>query len=184
MKRQSRRLFILLAALVVVVAACSGAAIEDDSLDGVAGGSGTTQIDLEGADRLLEVELSEFDITAPSFDFVPGETVKFVVTNAGVVAHELRLSNDDRVNEHVAGGHDGHDESDAVVDDDHDEDAAGDHEMEGMEEAQDVVLLLEGGETGTLLFTFPDNVEDYTLAVCLIPGLYEAGMTTDLSYGA
>lgn len=184
MKKRPMKILTLVAALAVVAAACGGVAIEEDTLDGVAGGSGTTQIDLEGADRLLEVELSEFDITAPSFDFVPGETVKFVVTNAGVVAHELRLSNDDRVNEHVAGGHDGHDESDAVVDDDHDEDATGDHDMEGMEEAQDVVLLLEGGETGTLLFTFPDNVEDYTLAVCLIPGHYEAGMTTDLSYGA
>ncbi|MDK1017397.1 MAG: copper-binding protein, partial [Actinomycetota bacterium] len=50
--------------------------------------------------------------------------------------------------------------------------------------AEDVVLVLAAGETGTLVFTFPENDHDYTAIVCLIPGHYEAGMTTDIAFGA
>ena len=138
--------------------------------------------------RVIAVELTEFAIGAESFEFIPGETVEFLITNSGVVEHEFRLSNQDRVDEHIAGGHDDHDEgamSDeemAAMEDedaDHDDDEA-DHE----DGADDVVLVLAAGESGTLVFTVPDNDHDYTAAVCLIPGHYEAGMTTDLSYDA
>ena len=144
-------------------------------------------------DRVLEVELSEFAIAADGFGFVPGETVEFVVTNSGVVQHEFRLSNQDRVDEHVAGGHEDHDEGTMTdeemeaMDDEMEamDDEATDHEDDGHgEEAEDAVLILEAGETGTLVFTFPDNDHDYTAAVCLIPGHYEAGMKTDLAVEA
>jgi uncharacterized cupredoxin-like copper-binding protein len=157
-------------------------------------------------ERVLEVELSEFAIAADSFEFAPGETIEFVVTNAGVVEHEFRLSNQDRVDEHVAGGHEDHDEGAmtdeemAAMDDedaDHDEEAMTEEEMAAMddegadhdddghgEEADDAVLILEAGATGTLVFTFPDNDHDYTAAVCLIPGHYEAGMKSDLAVNA
>ena len=34
------------------------------------------------------------------------------------------------------------------------------------------------------MFTFLDNDHDYTAAVCFIPGHYESGMATDLSFKA
>lgn len=155
-------------------------------------------------DRVVEVELNEFSIEAASLQFLPGETVEFVVTNTGVVEHELRLSNQERVEEHLAGGHDDHDETmtdDEMAEmeeaaDEHDE-TMNDDEMAAMEdpadeheedeaghEVDDVVLTVAAGETSTMVFTFPDNGADYTAAVCLIPGHYEAGMTADLSLGA
>ena len=246
MWKRYAKLLILSAAVLLVAAACAKtpaigtsntvapavttteAATSTDTAEVVAPSS--------GADRVVEVELSEFAIDAASFEFVPGETVEFIVTNSGVVEHELRLSNQDRVDEHVAGGHadhndgtmsdeemaemddemddadhdaeavhddsDGHhDDDEAVQDDDeavhdddeavHDDDEAvhdddeADHDDDGHgDEAEDAVLVLAAGETGTLVFTFPDNDHDYTAAVCLIPGHYEAGMATDLSYGA
>ena len=136
--------------------------------------------------RVIEVELTEFAIGAESFELTPGETVEFLITNSGVAEHEFRLSNQERVDEHIAGGHDEHDESAmsdeemAAMEDndaDHDDDEA-DHEAE----ADDVLLVLAAGETGTLTFTVPDNDHDYTVAVCLIPGHYEAGMATELGY--
>lgn len=135
----------------------------------------------DGSVRVVEVELTEFAFAAESFTFTPGETVEFVVTNAGVVEHEFRLSNQDRVEEHLAGGHDDHD--DTSMEDM--ENAEADHDDDGDDhdaEAKDAVLVLDGGESGTIMFTFPDNDHDYTAAVCLIPGHYEAGMATDLSY--
>ncbi len=123
------------------------------------------------ADRILEVELNEFDILAASFAFTPGETVEFAITNSGVVEHEFRLSNAHRVEEHLEQGHD-----------DHDDEEQAEAEAGHAGEAADAVLVLAPGESGTLMFTFPDNQDDYTAAVCLIPGHYEAGMSTDLAY--
>jgi uncharacterized cupredoxin-like copper-binding protein len=154
--------------------------------------------------------MAEFTIAAKSFEFTPGETIEFIVTNSGVVEHEFRLSNQVRVDEHVAGGHDDHDDAmsdeemaeiehdDEMTDEEmadmphddsdghHDEET--DHEAEEGQNAEeghaveDAVLVLGPGETGTLVFTFPENVHDFTAAVCLIPGHYEAGMATDLGY--
>ena len=137
-------------------------------------------------DRTVDVELNEFNIEASNLVFVPGETVEFVVTNSGFVEHELRLSNQARVNEHIEGGHDDHD--DGMTDEEmaameSGEEAHGDDDHDTME-AQDVVLKLAAGESGTLVFTFPDNDHDYTAAVCLIPDHYEAGMAVDISVDA
>ena len=140
------------------------------------------------ADRVVEVELSEFAITAAANTFAPGETVEFVVTNSGVVEHEFRLSNQHRVDEHIASGHADHaegamsDEEMAAMDDDGDGDAHEDAGHGG--EPVDAVLVVAAGETASMTFTFPENTDDYTVQACLIPGHYEAGMATDLSYNA
>jgi uncharacterized cupredoxin-like copper-binding protein len=214
MWKRPGRLFALLMSVLLVSAACTSTGTlggplpvpsetVDQETSGHADGDAMEHADI---DRVLEVELSEFAIAADSFEFAPGETIEFVVTNAGVVQHEFRLSNQDRVDEHVAGGHEDHDEGAmtdeemAAMDDegaDHDEGAMTDEEMAAMddegadhdddghgEEADDAVLILEAGANGTLVFTFPDNDHDYTAAVCLIPGHYEAGMKSDLAVNA
>ena len=249
---KSKSLFVLFAAMVLITAACGRAPA--DSVGAVAPSDQAVQEEADhlddgddhveevdhiepsgDADRVLEVEISEFSIDAHSFEFTPGETVEFIVTNSGVVEHELRLSNQVRVDEHIAGGHDDHDDAmsdeemaemdheegemteeemaemgDAEAHEDdghaHDTDEAAheeegdgaeeaheeetheveeeDHAAEAGHEVEDAVLVLGPGETGTLVFTFPENDHDFTAAVCLIPGHYEAGMATDLGYGA
>lgn len=150
-------------AIVLVTAACSVRTVQDDPvvLPGVQAAEVGEPEDAalpEGVDRAVDVELSDFAITADSFEFVPGETVRFNVTNGGVVEHEFRLSNQERVDERARGG-------------------------QGAEfDGEDAILLLDAGESGSMTFTFPDNADEYTAAVCLVPGHYEAGMATDLTF--
>ncbi len=220
-------LFTLLVAVLLVTAACSSTG-DADAPDPVAQDDQTTQEtdhdEAEDADhdeaeeadhdeatgdvdRVVEVDLSEFAFAADSFEFAPGETVEFVITNSGVAEHEFRLSNQDRVDEHIAGGHADHDdaamsdEEMAAMDDEeadhddaegaHDDDEAAHDDDEAAHDddeaahgdgAEDIVLALGAGESGTIVFTFPENDHDYTAVVCLIPGHYEAGMAIDLSY--
>ena len=62
------------------------------------------------AGRVVEVTMSEFAFDPGSLEVAAGETITFVVTNAGVVEHELRLSNQHRIEEHKASGHAEHGE--------------------------------------------------------------------------
>jgi uncharacterized cupredoxin-like copper-binding protein len=129
------------------------------------------------ADRVVSVTMSEFAFD-PAIVVTAGETVTFVVTNAGVVEHEFRLSNAHRIEEHIASGHEGHDEG-GDMDDDMDMDEGGHHE-----ENADVMIMVPAGETAEVTVTFPDDTTLYTDVACLIPGHYEAGMHAELSYDA
>ena len=192
------------AAVMLVSSACAATTVQEGALQPTGGNPATTVVsqdddahDDDGhddateavpVDRVVEVELSEFAITTSVDAFLPGETVKFVVTNAGVVEHEFRLSNQGRVDEHVAGGHEDHeegamsDEEMAAMDDEEDGDG---HEDDGhSDEPEDAALIVGAGETASMVFAFPDNTGDYTVQVCLIPGHYEAGMAADLAYDA
>ena len=144
-------------------------------------------------DRVVDVDLTEFAIAA-DLTFAPGETIEFRVTNSGVAPHEFRISNQDRVDEHVGGGHAEHDEGsmsddematmeDTSEGEDHDE-AGAEGEGHDEAEAEDVFIELGAGESGSFVFTFPDNTDDYTVGACLVPGHYEAGMFTGLAYDA
>ena len=178
--KQFTSLFAVAVAALLVTAACSSAgtvdvadevpmddevAVDDQAAEEVAEDDHAAEQAGE-VDRVVEVELTEFAFAADSFEFTAGETVEFVITNSGVAPHEFRLSNQERVDKHLAGGHADHGDED----DDHSDGPA------------DVVLLLEAGESGILVFTFPENDHDYTAVVCLLPGHYEAGMESDLSY--
>jgi len=195
MWKRSIHLIALVTAVPLVTAACAKTPGINSS-DTLAQETPTTEpaptVEASGEHgRVIEVELSEFAIGAASLEFVPGETVEFLITNSGVVEHEFRLSNQDRVDEHIAGGHADHDDDTAMTDEEmaamgddeatHDDDEA-DHDDGDVADAGDVVLVLAAGASGTLVFTVPDNDDDYTAVVCLIPDHYEAGMTTELSY--
>ena len=124
------------------------------------------------ADRTIEVTMTEFAFDVDPVEVAAGETIEFVVINAGVVPHEFRLSNAHRIEEHMASGHEGH------------ADAGEDAADEGHHQDGDVVLMLEAGETATLVATFPEDVTMFTEVACLLPGHYEAGMHTDVAYAA
>lgn len=121
-----------------------------------------------GVDRTVEVAMDEFTFAPVEFEAMAGETVEFVVSNLGVVEHEFRLSNEHRIEEHLAEGHA-----------DHADDNDGGHHADG-----DVVLHLDPGETGSLIVTFGDDTTLYTEVACLIPGHYEAGMKAPMRLGA
>lgn len=198
------RVLILVAALALIAAACSTVTDDDHSAEttttaaAATTGAPTTTVTTtttvapttgtaesgqanadensaaDDADRVVDVVMTDFAFDADAFDFefTPGETVEFAVVNAGVVLHEFRLSNEHRIEEHMADGHDDHDEDSETA------------EPDGHHENGDVVLTLEAGESGTMVVTFPDDVETFTQVACLLPGHYEAGMYSELAYSA
>ena len=158
-------LFGLSVSVILMSSACSVTSVQDDLalLPGAAIAQDEEAPPPAGVDRAVDVELSDFAITADDVGFRPGETVQFNVSNAGVVEHEFRLSNQDRVDDRLGGAPNTSDGT------------------EGDGGSEDVVLLLRAGESRTMTFTFPDNADDLTLVVCLIPGHYEAGMSASLN---
>jgi uncharacterized cupredoxin-like copper-binding protein len=124
------------------------------------------------SDRTVEVLMTEFAFDVDPLEVAAGETIEFVVTNAGVVPHEFRLSNTHRIEEHMASGHEGHGGGD-------DETAESGHHEDG-----DIVLMLEAGETSSIVATFPEDTTMFTEVACLLPGHYEAGMHSDVAYSA
>lgn len=119
---------------------------------------------VEGADRVVEVSMTDLAFTPSVVDVVAGETIRFVVHNDGAIVHEFRLSNAHRIEEHLASGHDDHGEG-------------GGHHGD-----TDVVLQLEAGDAGEVTVTFPEDVTFFTEIACLIPGHYEAGMKGTVTY--
>lgn len=169
-------------------AADDDAHIDEDSLDGELANAGAADDDhvdedpldggnddddsLAAADRTVDVLMTEFAFDVNPFEVTAGETIEFVVTNAGVVEHEFRVSNDHRIEEHLASGHDDHDDSAAESDSD------------GHHEGGDIVLLLDAGDTSSIIVTFPEDTTIFTEVACLLPGHYEAGMLADVHYTA
>ena len=123
-------------------------------------------------DRIVEIVMTDFAFDADPLQVAPGETIEFVVINAGVVLHEFRLSNAHRIEEHLNDGHDDHDDNAETA------------EADGHHENGDVVLTLEAGETGTMTVTFPEDTDLFTEVACLIPGHYEAGMLSGIAHSA
>lgn len=113
----------------------------------------------------IDVVLNEFSFDPDPVEIEAGTTVRFHLTNEGAIQHEFRLSNDHRVEEHLASGHADH------------EDEGGHHEEDG-----DIIVLVETGETRVVDITFPAEVDTYTVVACLLPGHYEAGMFAPLAY--
>ena len=113
----------------------------------------------------VELVLAEFSIDGPHLAFSPGQTVRFHLTNEGAIEHEFRLSNQHRIEEHIAAGHEDHGEGE------------GHHGTTG-----DVVVVLEPGVSKTVDVTFPEDTDAYTIVACLVPGHYEAGMSVPIEY--
>jgi uncharacterized cupredoxin-like copper-binding protein len=191
------KFFILIAGVALIAAACGGTAassdddvpsapttivttttVADDHADDDHAEEASDDDHADEADRAIEISMTEFAFSVDALEVAAGETIEFVVTNAGVVPHEFRLSNADRIDDHIASGHEEHmdDGMDDGMDDSDETDA------EGHLEDGDIVMLLEAGETSTIMVTFPDDTTLFTELACLIPGHYEAGMTTEIAY--
>jgi uncharacterized cupredoxin-like copper-binding protein len=204
------KFFILIAAVALLAAACGGTAassdvdvpsapttivttttvaddhadddhaeVADDHADDDHAEEVSDDDHADEADRAIEISMTEFAFGVDALEVAATETIEFVVTNAGVVPHEFRLSNAHRIEDHIASGHEGHMDDGMADDMDDGKDEA---EAEGHHEDGDIVMLLEAGETSTIMVTFPDDTTLFTELACLIPGHYEAGMTTEIAY--
>ena len=115
--------------------------------------------------RTVDVVLTEFAFEPLGVEVKAGETVTFLISNEGAIDHEFRLSNPHRIEEHLAAGHDDHD------------DEGSHHSEDG-----DLYIQLAPGEKGELTVTFPEDTSLYTEIACLLPGHHEAGMIGRLEY--
>ena len=116
-----------------------------------------------------------------SIEVEAGETVRFRVRNAGDLVHEFNIG--------TAAMHAAHqDEMQMMMDHgvlmpDHVDMKAAEHMQasmgHGMHKDANSVLL-EPGETGEIVWTFPQDADVQLEFACNVPGHYQAGMTGDL----
>jgi uncharacterized cupredoxin-like copper-binding protein len=137
-----RLLFVLVAAAGLLVFAACG---DDDTSAGHGSDSET---------RTVEIDMVDIAFEPDTLEVTEGETVRFVFTNAGVVAHEAFVG-------------------DQAAQADHEEEMR-DAEHGGHGEESEDAITVEPGDTGELTYTFD---EAGSLEVgCHQEGHYEAGM--------
>ena len=110
--------------------------------------------------RTVEVAASDaMRFTPGSFRIKLGETIKFVVKNTGKTAHEFSIGDRDAQREHAA-------------------------MMKSMPEMKhehsSSTILLEPGETKTLIWKFDQLPKSPLEIACHLPGHYEAGMKAEV----
>jgi uncharacterized cupredoxin-like copper-binding protein len=108
--------------------------------------------------RSIDIRMDDTMRFAPdSVQIQAGETIRFVVHNAGKVAHELVLGSDEDIRAHAEDMKKGTDHSHAGA----------------------AAISVAPGQTGELVVTF--NKTGTLQMACLIPGHYEAGMKGQLN---
>lgn len=113
--------------------------------------------------RTIEVTMTEMAFHPPEFAVSTGETVQFVLRNDGAVEHEFRLTTQHAAEEHIASGHEGHDDD------------------EGGHGHDEVSVVVDPDEVTVLTVTF-EEAGEFDIVACLLPGHFEAGMHAPLSY--
>lgn len=117
--------------------------------------------------RSIEVRMDDqMRFTPSSIEVRAGETIRFVVHNAGKTAHEMVLGSDDEIREHAQAMQQGLAHQD------------------GHSHGTGAAITVPAGHKGELVVKF-DQASTLQMA-CLIPGHYEAGMrgTVKVSEGA
>ncbi|MGP8291256.1 cupredoxin domain-containing protein [Halomonas sp. 86] len=136
------------------------------------GDNGLTEADV---DRTISLEAGDMWFDPEALEMAAGEVVKFEVTNTGNLEHEFVIGSKEAQEEHrqmllnMANGG-GHDMSNMSHGDGHD--------MASMNMAG---ITIAPDETGTLLWSVPDNVNELEYA-CNIPGHYESGMYGNFTF--
>ncbi len=133
--------------------------------------------DAAQVDRTITVEMDEMTFTPETVDVQPGETIRFEVVNVGRVVHEFNIGTSETWNGHLG-------EMQTMMRGGMMTARTLDHDrmMEaGMMHDDANSALLEPGETGEVVWTFPDGGE--VGFACNVPGHREAGMVGDFSTG-
>ena len=132
------------------------------------GGSHAPAGDAE-IDRTIRLEAGDMWFDAESLDVAPGATIRFEITNTGNLAHEFVIGD--------AEAQAAHREMMQQMSDGHGHEGHGGHDMaEGEHGGQMPAVTLAPGESATLVWTAPENVDSLEYA-CNIPGHYESGMS-------
>lgn len=113
------------------------------------------------ADRTVEIEMADNSFAPTDIEVTMGETVEFVFTNAGEVAHDAFIGSADDQAAH--------------------EDEMRDAEEMGHGAEADDAVTVEPGDEASLVYTFGDAG---TVEVgCHQPGHYASGMKVDVNVG-
>ena len=144
----------IIVALAVLIAACGAEASPPLALQPI-----------QGAERTVDVSVTEFHFQLSTIDFHPGENVGFRIRNEGVVSHNFRVTTVAAVEEYQSSAR-----------------ATPEQEEEALErlDGQSTSVKVGPGATEDLLVKF-DSSDPYDVLVCLIPGHFEAGMRADLT---
>lgn len=128
-------------------------------------------------DRTVRVEAGDMWFDPERLELTPGETVRFEVVNTGDVEHEFVIGDADAQEEHrqqmqqmASDGHGSHGEHGSH----------GGHGSHGAHEDDLPSVTLAPGETATLVWTAPEQLDGLEFA-CNIPGHYEAGMVGEFT---
>lgn len=139
-----------------------------------------TPADASRATRTIEIVMYDNYYEPEEISVKEGETIKFLIKNAGEFLHEFNIATDEMHQAHapemqMMADH-------GVLMPDHvNWEAAKAMQASmghGMHEAPNSVLL-EPGKTGEIVWTFPENI-DLEFA-CNIPGHYDSGMMGEFS---
>lgn len=141
-----RVLVVTIAGIALLAAACGGD-VEDTS----SAGSGST--------RTVEIDMVDIAFEPDRLEVGAGETVRFVFTNRGEVAHDAFIGNADAQVDHEAEMR---------------EAADGDAHGGGHTDDEADAVTVEPGESEELTYTF-DDAGPVEIG-CHQPGHYEAGM--------
>lgn len=117
--------------------------------------------DAKSVKRTIEISMTDnMRFTPDRVDVKQGETVRFVIKNAGAVMHELVIGTKKDLDEHAA----------MMV------------KFPGMEHDEPYMAHVGPGKTGELIWTF-NRTGDFDFA-CLIAGHYQAGMVGKIKVAA
>lgn len=133
--------------------------------------------DAAKADRTITIEMDEMKYSPETIEVEPGETIRFEVVNVGRVVHEFNIGTSETWN-----GHRGEMRTmmrkgmmtmrninhDRMIE-------------AGMMHDDANSVLLEPGDTGDVIWTFPEGGE--IGFACNVPGHREAGMVGDFRMG-
>ena len=128
--------------------------------------------------KTIEVTMTDNRYEPAEITVGTGETVRFVVRNAGELVHEFNIGTKDR---HLAYREEMTKmiETGALEADRINHDKMG-HGAGGMKHDDPNAVLLEPGESGEIVWTFP---EETTLQfACNVPGHYEDGMVGEFRF--
>ncbi|MFV1960807.1 MAG: plastocyanin/azurin family copper-binding protein [Acidimicrobiia bacterium] len=155
--------------LALVVVSCGGPRAEVHDLTEQPAGSGLAQT--QEAENLsprvgqaehgvvVEIVMTDFGFAPEASTFEVGETVTFLFSNNGVIAHDAVIGTEEEQRLHAA-------------------EMAESGEEAQEEEENPAAIDLRPGATGTLDYTFTEPGE--LVIACTWPGHLEAGMRTDI----
>lgn len=128
-----------------------------------------TSMTAQVVSRSVEVRMDDhMQFTPSTIDVAVGETVRFVVHNAGRTAHEMVLGSDEDIRAHAQAMQKGSTQG-------------ANHEATHSH-ASGAAITVPAGQTGELVVSFP-SAQSLQMA-CLIPGHYEAGMRGRIQVGS